>query len=76
MLESKTRDALMSYDFIEERANYLTNKIKNITFGEYADHVLLVTPFLTGQFEFNMNDINFYYDHHGNESGLRYQLRF
>ena len=75
-LPTLTRDALMSYDKVEERANYFVFKLKNMTFGDYTDQVLIITPFITGQLEFTFNEVNFYYDHQGSESGFRYELRF
>lgn len=73
---NKTRDALLSYDLVEERANYFARKLRRMTFGEYADQVMIVAPFLTGQLEFNVSDIRVYINAHQSTSGLEYRLSF
>lgn len=75
-LVSKTRDALLSFDYIEQRADYLVFKIKNLTFGEYSDNILFIAPLVTGNVQFSMYDINFYYDHLDNKSGFKYKIKF
>jgi hypothetical protein len=72
-----TRDALLSIDYIENRTNYFLFKLKNMTFGNYTDEVMILAPFVTGRFEFSMYDLSFYYDHfNNNKSGVRYSVRF
>ena len=73
---SKTRDALMSVDYIEQRTEYLMLRLKNSAFGEYAEKMMVITPFVTGNLEFNMSNVNFYYNHYQSKSGVEYSLRF
>jgi hypothetical protein len=75
-LVSKTKDALFSFDYIEDRADYLVFKFKNLTFGEYTDSLMYVAPLVTGNIEFSMYDINFYYDHFSSKSGVKYKIKF
>ena len=73
---SRTTAALLSIDAVQERADYLVFKLKNLTFGEYSDDVMIITPFLTGKIEFNANRFNLYYSHFQNEGGVNYNLSF
>lgn len=75
-LEAKTKDALLSYEFIEERADYFAFKLKNLTFGEYTDQVLYVAPLFTGRLEFSIHRFNFYHDELAKKSGLKYKIKF
>lgn len=72
----KTRDALLSYDIVEERANYILHRVKNMTFGEYSDHVLYLAPIASGHVEMKVYDINVYYDHFAQKSGFKYKIEF
>ena len=72
----KTKDALLAVDFIEKRANYLAFKIKNLTFGNYSDHLIYVAPFITGKVEVKMYDFDLYYDHLSTKSGVNYKYTF
>ncbi len=72
-----TKDALLSVDFIENRANYFIFKLKNLTFGEYSENVLYIAPLVTGKFQFSMFKLDFYYDHfNNNKSGVKYTVSF
>lgn len=71
-----TRDALMQVDGVQERADYFVYQIKKLTFGEYTDDVLIITPFITGDLQFTANDINFYYNHFQNRGGVEYNINF
>lgn len=72
----KTRDALFSYEIVEQKANEFADKIRRFTFGEYADHILYAAPFLTGKVEFNVNDIRVYINANQSKTGFEYKLRF
>lgn len=75
-LIDKTKDALLSIDYIEKRADYFVFKLKNLTFGEYTDNVMYIAPLATGKVEFSMYDVNVYYDHFKNKSGIKYKFSF
>lgn len=73
----QSREALMSYDFIVERSNYLIYKIKKLTFGEYADQLLILAPLVSGNIEFQAHrDLNVFYNHSAGRGGLRYSINF
>ncbi len=75
-LVNKTKDALLSIDHIEERANYFVFKLKNLTFGEYSDEAMILAPFITGNISFKVNDITLNYDYYLNRSSLNYIYQF
>jgi hypothetical protein len=72
----RTKDALLSYDYIEERADYMIYKIKNMTFREYSDHVLYLAPIVTGSVQVRVNNFDIYYDYNSAKSGFKYKVRF
>ncbi len=72
----KTRDALLSVDYIEERADYFVFKLKNLTFGEYAEDVMYVAPLFTGRFEVRAFNFNLYYNTFQEKGGLKYKVSF
>lgn len=74
---NKTREALLSYDFIENKVDKISTKIKEKTIGEHSEKLLILAPFVTGQVEFNAKNLSFYYDHRNDqEAGLRYNMKF
>ena len=74
---NNTRDALMSYDYIVERSDYLIYKFKQLTFGEYADKVMILAPLISGNIEIQAHsDFNLFYNHHQGRGGLRYNINF
>jgi hypothetical protein len=75
-LVSKTKDALMSFDYIEDRADYLVFKFKNLTFGEYTDDIMYISPLVTGDIQISMYDINIYYDHFNSKTSFKYKIKF
>ena len=76
LFQLKTKDALLSYDYVEERADYLTFKLKNLTFGDYTDQVLYVAPLFTGRLEFSIQRVRFTYDYAENKSHVKYKIMF
>lgn len=72
----RTRSALMRFDIVQKRAEYFTRKLKNMTFGEYTEDIMIIAPLLTGELEFNVNDINVFIDHNSERAGFRYRYRF
>ena len=72
----KTRTALMRIKAVRKKTKYLERKIKSMTFGEYADEVLYVAPFITGDFQFTVNSINFYYNRNSEKAGVKYKFSF
>lgn len=76
-MANSTRDALMSYDFILERSDYLIFRFKQMTLGDYADRVMIFAPLISGQFEINAyKDINLFYDRHAGRGGFKYNINF
>lgn len=72
-----TTEALMSYDFIVERSNYLLYRFKKLTFGEYADEVMILAPIISGQFELKAyKDINVFYNRNTQRGGFNYNINF
>lgn len=71
-----TRDALMSVDGVQERADHFVYQIKKLTFGDYTDDILIITPFITGDVQFTANDFNVYYNHFQNRGGVEYNINF
>ena len=75
-LLTKTKDALLSFDHVEERADYFVFKLKNLTFGEYSENVMYLAPVLSGNVEFQAQNFNFYYNHFQDKGGVKYSLSF
>lgn len=73
---NKTRDALMSINSIQERADYFVYRLKKLTFGEYTEDIMIITPFITGEIEFNADQFNIYYNHFSSRAGVRYNVTF
>tara|TARA_Y100000768_G_scaffold388784_1_gene387171 strand:+ start:13969 stop:14316 length:348 start_codon:yes stop_codon:yes gene_type:complete len=72
-----TRDALLSYDAVVERSDYLIYKFKQLTFGEYADQLMILAPLISGRVEFQAyKDVNFYYNSFSQSGGFRYSINF
>jgi hypothetical protein len=76
LFEAKTKDALLSYSVVEERADYFTFKLKNLTFGEYSDQILYVAPLITGRVEFSIHRVSFTYDFVENKTKIKYKIMF
>jgi len=72
----KTKDALLSFDYIEDRADYLVFKLKNLTFGDYSDNVMYVTPLVTGSVVMSAYNFNVYYNHFQKKSGVQFKVKF
>ena len=75
-LIANAREALMSYDIVEERAEYFIFKIKKLTFGDYTDQVLILSPLITGNFEFHAMKMKFYYNYNKRRAGVKYDIHF
>lgn len=73
---TRTRTALMRFKQVRQRTKYFTRKLKNLTFGEYSDEVMYLAPFVSGEFQFSVSDIDFYYDRNSEKAGLRYKFNF
>lgn len=71
-----TSKALMSYERVENRADYLVMKIKNATFGDDTEKVLMFAPIITGKLEFFIEDFKVYLDTRDEESGIKYTYNF
>ena len=71
-----TRDALLSYDIVQERKEYWETRLQNLIMGEFAEKLIFLSPFVTGKLEFRANDLRFYVDARHEESGVQYVYRF
>jgi hypothetical protein len=76
LMLDRTKDALLSFDYIENRADYFIFKLKNLTLGEYTDDLMYIAPALTGNVELRAYNMNVYYNHFQNRGGIRYKLEF
>jgi hypothetical protein len=72
----RTKDALLSFDYIEDRADYFIFKLKNLTLGEYSEDLLYIAPAITGNVELRAYNMNVYYNHFQNKGGVRYKMKF
>lgn len=73
---TKTKAAFESFQIVRDRTKYLEFKLRNLTFGEYTDHVLYVAPLITGRVEVRIEKINIYYDYNSSKSGVSYKYKF
>lgn len=76
LFEIKTKDALLSYEIVEKKADYFAFKLKNLTFGDYSEQVLYAAPLFTGKLEFSIHRIQFSFDIAQNKSSLKYKIYF
>lgn len=71
-----TRDALLSYEYIRRRSDYLIFKLQNSILGDYSSELMVLAPLVTGNIELNAFDMNIYYNHHASRAGVRYSTEF
>lgn len=76
LMLDRTKDALLSFEHIEERAEYFVFKLKALTFGDYTEDVMYIAPVITGNVELRAYNMNVYYNHFQSKGGVRYQLKF
>lgn len=72
----QTKDALLSYKLVKERTNFFARRLEKKLLGQYSKEFLLVTPLITGQVEFNTNDIKFYVNARQEIGGMEYVYNF
>lgn len=72
----QTRDALLSYDLVQQRTNYWGKRLEKMIFGEYAENFLFLTPLVTGKVEFRVVELDFYVDARKEKSGVNYTFNF
>jgi hypothetical protein len=73
---SETRNALFSYDVVQEKSSYWSKRIEKVVMGQYTEKFLVLAPFVTGKIEFNADKFRFYIDAREEASGVRYTYRF
>lgn len=71
-----TQKAFTSYKFVGERLDYFGHKLRKITFDEYTEDLLLIAPFVSGNFTFKIWDVNLKYDYYEKSADLSYKLKF
>lgn len=72
----QTRSALMKYELVQEKSKYWADRLEKMLLGDYAEKVLVIAPLVTGKFEFNAMDMNFYFDTREEKSGVQYVYNF
>lgn len=70
----RTKEALMSYEVVEERTEAILNEIRHSAFGEYAEKMAVLMPFVTGKIEFKVDELAFSYNHFSEKANLDYAL--
>ena len=73
---SETRDALLSYEIIQQKTNFLSQKLEKMLLGEYTEKFLIFAPLITGKVEFTALDVNFYVDTRSSRGGVNYTYNF
>lgn len=73
MLE-KTRDALMSYEIVEERTEELLTRLQKSALGDYAEKAAFLVPVVTGKLQFRYERFDFSYSHSDARANLDYNL--
>jgi hypothetical protein len=73
---SETRDALLSYELVQEKTNFLSQKLEKMLLGGYTEKFLIFAPLITGKVEFRALDVNFYVDTRSSRGGVNYTYNF
>jgi hypothetical protein len=73
---NQTRDALLSYDLIQEKTNFWGKKLEKMLLGGYTEKFLIFAPLITGKVEFRALDVNFYVDTRRERGGVKYTYNF
>lgn len=73
---NQTRDAILSYDFVQEKTEYWGNRLEKILLNDYSEKIILISPLITGKFEVSAMDLNFYVDTRREKGGVRYTYKF
>jgi len=71
-----TRNAIMSYDVVQKKADQFGKKIQELTLGDYTEEVLVFSPLVTGQVTFSAMDLDFYIDTRHERGGVEYNFKF
>lgn len=70
----RTKRALMSYEIVEERSEEIIQRIQKSTFGDYAEKVAVIIPFVTGKVQFKVKNLRLSYSHFSDKLNLGYDL--
>ena len=73
---TETRDALLSYELVQEKTNYWGYRLEKMIFGDHVDKFLIFSPLITGKVEFKALDLNFYVDTRKSKGGVKYTFNF
>jgi hypothetical protein len=73
---TETRDALLSYELVQEKTTYWGYRLEKILFGDNAEKFLIFSPLITGKVEFKALDLNFYVDTRKEKGGVKYTFNF
>jgi len=73
---NQTRDALLSYELIQEKTNFWGQKLEKMLLGGYTEKFLIFAPLITGKVEFRALDVNFYVDTRRDRGGVNYTYNF
>lgn len=75
-IAGRTKDALLSYPQIEERANYLAKKLERLTVGNYIDELGYIAPLITGQINARVSDFDIFLNLNEGIGKLQYSIKF
>lgn len=75
-IADRTKDALLSYPEIEATANYWAKRIQRKTLGDYANHVMYMAPFITGEVSVRYKKFDFNIDYRDQKGSLQFVHKF
>ena len=75
-LADRTKDALLSYPEIEATANYWAKRIQRNTLGDYAQHLMYVAPFVTGEVSLRYKKLDFNLDYRDQKGRVQFVHKF
>lgn len=75
-IADRTKDALLSYPEVEATANYWARRIQRKTLGEYAEHLMYVAPFVTGEVSLRYKKLDFNLDYKDQKGKVQFVHKF
>jgi len=73
---NETRDALLSYEIIQQKTQYWGNRVEKLLLNDYSEKIFIMAPLITGRLEISALDLNFYVDTRQERGGVRYSYNF
>ena len=73
---NKTKDALLSVEYIENRTDILLGKLKRKTIGSYEEELILLAPFLTNEILVSHENFTFSVNYASEKARIDYKVRF